>query len=1471
MGAADLPVIILAFANEQEGHRYLRDLPQELRSLGAVLGGAEDRGLCRLVVLSNATLDDLFAAVTKHRDRLVVFHFGGHADSGRLLLEADGRGRAGEGSEPQSGSGATASAVGLARFLGQCPALQLVFLNGCSTRAQAAGLLDVGIAAVIATARAIDDSAAREFASAFYTELAAGQPLAAAYDAARARLLTARGDAPGQYYRDLVGPAAGAGGIDPADDHGFPWDFRVGRDLIRQWNLPDAAGNPLLGLPALPMRDLPESPFRHLAWFAEEHAEVFFGRGYQIRELYEAILDRTGSPILLLYGASGVGKSSVLDAGLLPRLRAGGLEVRYARRDPAAGLLGTLSAAAATAGGDRPLGEAWRAEEARLGRPLVVLLDQVEEAYTRAGTAQPKEVEELVAALASAFRVREQRPLGKLVLGFRKEWYAEIDRRLSEAGLDRSRQFLKPLERRGVAEAVRGPAREERLRKRYRIQVEDGLPERIADDLVADAGSALAPTLQVLLSKMWEEVKDQDPPVFDRALYETLKARGYLLKDVLDNGLGQVGRWNAEVLESGLLLDVLAFHATDLGTAAQVDPAALRAMYRHRLDVLDGLVGRCKDQYLLTDTEPVADGAGRPTRLAHDLLAPLVLQRFRLSVAPGQRARRLLENRVPEWADGKSGSVLDRADLSGVLHGATGMRARTPDEDRLVEASRAEDQRLRDEEAEEARRLREAEEGRLKAEALARQEAEARLAEQQQANTRLRQGAMALAVTLALTLVAAWFARVEKRDADAQRDVASNNLTKFLNEASQRALAEVEQLRSAEPQAVPEILGQVRANAVAMQRVRAMRTNPASLVEVKCRTALALLPEDPSQAEFLLGQAIEPGIHPDELLLIRQFVVPYLTAERAAALWPVVQSAKTRPDARLRHAAVLAALDPRDERWSKEGPKIVADVLAANPLQLGSWIDALREVREALVPALVTRFKGGEPNQRTVAATILSNYAADRTELLLELLKEADPAQFALLFKNARHHREEALRSMTGELDPAASTRAGEPAASRAVPARPASPGDYARLDATAGKRANALITLALLDQPEPLWQALKHSPDPRVRSYLIVRMGPMGVDFKLLTQRLLVEKDPSIRAALVLALGHFPYDVLVGEIRRQVGDRLLADYARDDNPGLHSAIAWLFANMGRPDCEQLDATLATTTPESGRPWFVNSQGQTFVAFREPVVFRMGSPPEEDALGRVENERQHSRRLPRPFAIATREVTGREFLKFLDSPDAKDVAYLRDNLRDYSHDRDRGPIVGVTWFEAVQYCRWLSELEGIPKSQMCYPPLAQIKEDMTLDPDFLSRGGYRLPTEAEWEYACRAGTETPWAFGSDRSLLPEFGWFLSNSIIKDRRGQAQTTGQKMPNALGIFDMHGNVYEWCGDRNPAYPAGDGPPVEDADTERPDRKVIDADIRIYRGGSFADLALNLRSAYRDSARPTNRFPAVGFRLVRTLSTK
>src|SRR5262249_23739273 len=145
-----------------------------------------------------------------------------------------------------------------------------------------------------------------------------------------------------------------------------------------------------------------------------------------------------------------------------------------------------------------------------------------------------------------------------------------------------------------------------------------------------------------------------------------------------------------------------------------------------------------------------------------------------------------------------------------------------------------------------------------------------------------------------------------------------------------------------------------------------------------------------------------------------------------------------------------------------------------------------------------------------------------------------------------------------------------------------------------------------------------------------------------------------------------------------------------------------------------------------------------------------------------------------------------------------------------------GPILAVNWFQAAQYCNWLSEKEGLPESEWCYPKHKAIKDGMRLPADFLKRKGYRLPTEAEWEYACRAGARTSHSYGRSVELLPRYAWFLDNS-----QDQAWPVGQKRPNDLGLFDMHGNVWNWVAD--PGYPYPQGPGL---------RVIIDQED-LYRG--------------------------------------
>ena len=159
--------------------------------------------------------------------------------------------------------------------------------------------------------------------------------------------------------------------------------------------------------------------------------------------------------------------------------------------------------------------------------------------------------------------------------------------------------------------------------------------------------------LAILLADMWEAAKARsyDQPTFDADLYHEFRSRGLSLDDFLGRQLGALHGKLPEAVDSGLALDLLAYHTTPLGTAEQRTLAELEQTYRHRQDVLPALVQECRDLYLLVDPSQNQPDQPRASRLTHDTLAPHVRKRFDESVAPGQQARRILESRAVEPGD----------------------------------------------------------------------------------------------------------------------------------------------------------------------------------------------------------------------------------------------------------------------------------------------------------------------------------------------------------------------------------------------------------------------------------------------------------------------------------------------------------------------------------------------------------------------------------------------------------------------------------------------------------------------------------------------------------------------------------------------------------------------------------------------------------------------------------------------------
>jgi formylglycine-generating enzyme required for sulfatase activity len=233
-----------------------------------------------------------------------------------------------------------------------------------------------------------------------------------------------------------------------------------------------------------------------------------------------------------------------------------------------------------------------------------------------------------------------------------------------------------------------------------------------------------------------------------------------------------------------------------------------------------------------------------------------------------------------------------------------------------------------------------------------------------------------------------------------------------------------------------------------------------------------------------------------------------------------------------------------------------------------------------------------------------------------------------------------------------------------------------------------------------------------------------------------------------------------------------------------------------------------------------------------PGTFVMGSPAGE--VGRNADETQHTVTLTRGIYMAKHLVTQAEYLAVASN----NPSYFNGmrGINNYGTDLSR-PVEQVRWFAATNYCWMLTE-----QQQMT----AQIPTNWA----------YRLPTESEWEYACRAGTTTEFSYGADPGYtnLANYAWYSANST-----NEVHEVATLLPNSWGLYDTEGNVFEWCLDWYGAYPGGpvtdpQGPPGPGSET-----------IKVFRGGSWAYGPVDCRCAGRYSADWTTDYDYLGFRVV------
>jgi formylglycine-generating enzyme required for sulfatase activity len=302
--------------------------------------------------------------------------------------------------------------------------------------------------------------------------------------------------------------------------------------------------------------------------------------------------------------------------------------------------------------------------------------------------------------------------------------------------------------------------------------------------------------------------------------------------------------------------------------------------------------------------------------------------------------------------------------------------------------------------------------------------------------------------------------------------------------------------------------------------------------------------------------------------------------------------------------------------------------------------------------------------------------------------------------------------------------------------------------------------------------------------------------------------------------------------------------YQQDPDAGTHSVSGWALrqSKLALPDISP------TKRPTKRMDWWYTEPGLTMLKVTAGS-FERQNPDKPDAPKHTIDVSE--------FWISDREITAGQFQGFID-----DNKYAKEHAAE-TPEKWQGalseyPAQNVNWYDAVMFCNWLSrKLER----DTCYNITKKDSsaQGVELEREIeLVRGanGFRLPTEAEWEFACRGGTTTSYSFGNDENRLGEYGWFL---LISE--GQIQPVGSKEPNSWGLFDMHGNVWEWCQDWYASEYYRQSPPKDPpGPTEGEDR--------VIRGGSFMDGAWFCRSDYRNSSKPIGEgryLKNLGFRVV------
>ena len=504
---------------------------------------------------------------------------------------------------------------------------------------------------------------------------------------------------------------------------------------------------------------------------------------------------------------------------------------------------------------------------------------------------------------------------------------------------------------------------------------------------------------------------------------------------------------------------------------------------------------------------------------------------------------------------------------------------------------------------------------------------------------------------------------------------------------------------------------------------------------------------------------------------------------------------------------------------------IIIRLTDADPPEVKQLIDDLRPYKYVAVPPLKARLAAAKLNRERInlhcALAALSQ--EDQTRSLLDCIRDAPENQCGNILMAIREHPDDAKELIQ---EAARSANAAEDWQRKA------------RLAIVALHLGDASIAAKMLK--------IEDRPDPIQRTMFIATFASWHAGDTEMSKLVDVVRDTgdvSLRSGICLAVGSVP----------ELGEDTKANWARvfdgwymsQTDSGTHSAAGWALRKW-KPHSELPEIPDAQRESSEQYQWYVNGEGITLLKI-PAVKFQMGSSDSSE----TDEGPVHEFEITRPVFLSDREISRQLFERFIQdtTPDVqKPSEAWEGKLNEPVSPTADHPVNSVDWFDALLFCNWLSSRETQSNGEKLEPYYTVDGDNVTI----MGGNGYRLPTEAEWEYACRSGSTTAYSFGDDTNFLAAYAVLGADST--------EPGASRLPNAWGLYDMHGNINEWCWDvyYNEEY---------NSKSPKTDPTPRDEFGRVFRGGAFSYLAPNVRSAFRSFNNPALRYRLVGFRVART----